>query len=87
MSEPTIRSQVLDAIEDPSRDVQRAAIQIALERLTASNETSSPNKSSRKMGSSQRGVLIEEVERSEIPGQSSGCFRWSAFPGSGVFSG
>ncbi len=61
MSEPAIRSQVLDAIEDPSRDVQRAAIQIALERLTASHETSFAQQVFAKMGSSQRGVLIEEL--------------------------
>jgi len=61
MSEPAIRSQVLDAIEDPSRDVQRAAIQIALERLTASHETSFAEQVFAKMGSSQRGVLIEEL--------------------------
>ena len=61
MNEPAIRGQVLDAIADPSRDVQRAAIQIALERLTGSNETSFAEQVFAKMGSSQRGVLIEEL--------------------------
>jgi HEAT repeat protein len=61
MNEPAIRTQVLDAIEDPSRDVQRAAIQIALERLTASNEASFAEQVFAKLGSSQRGVLIEEL--------------------------
>jgi hypothetical protein len=61
MNEPAIRGQVLDAIADPSRDVQRAAIQIALERLTGSNETSFAEEVFAKMGSSQRGVLIEEL--------------------------
>ncbi len=61
MNEPAIRGQVLDAINDPDRDVQRAAIQIALERLTDPHETSFTGEVFAKMGSSQRSVLIEEV--------------------------
>ncbi|HEY3939412.1 MAG TPA: HEAT repeat domain-containing protein [Bryobacteraceae bacterium] len=61
MNEPAIRSQVLAAIKDPDREVQRAAIQIALERLADSRETTFAGQMFGQFGSSQRSVLIEEV--------------------------
>jgi HEAT repeat protein len=61
MSEPKIRSQVLDAFKDPDRDVQRAAIQIALERLSDPQERTVSEQLFAQLGSSQRSVLIEEV--------------------------
>jgi HEAT repeat protein len=61
MNEPAIRAQILDAVKDPDRDVQRAAIQIALERLANSRETAVAEQVFGQFGSSQRSVLIEEV--------------------------
>jgi hypothetical protein len=61
MSEPKLRNQVLAAFNDPDRDVQRAAIQIALERLNDPRETGISKDLFAKFGSSQRTILIEEV--------------------------
>jgi hypothetical protein len=61
MNEPGIRAQILDAVKDPDRDVQRSAIQIALERLANSRETAVAEQVFGQLGSSQRSVLIEEV--------------------------
>lgn len=61
MNEPKIHNQVLDAFKDPDREVQRAAIQIALERLSDSHENSVSEQLFAELGSSQRSVLIEEV--------------------------
>lgn len=62
MQEPDIRAQVMDGAEDPDRDVQRAAIQIALERLGNAQEAASTAKILSDLGSSQRSVLIELVD-------------------------
>ncbi len=61
MNEPKIRNQVLNAFRDPDRDVQRAAIQIALDRLGNPHETVVTAQVFSHLGSSQRSVLIEEV--------------------------
>jgi HEAT repeat protein len=61
MSEPKLRNQVLAAFNDPDRDVQRAAIQIALERLHDPQESGISKDLFAKFGSSQRTILIEEV--------------------------
>ena len=61
MNEPKIREQVLEGFKDPDRDVQRAAIQIVLERLDDPHETAVASQIFGQLGSSQRGVLIEEV--------------------------
>ncbi len=61
MDDPGIRNQVLSAIDDPDRNVQRAAIQIALERLDDPQAGAVKGQVFGKLGSSQRSVLIEEV--------------------------
>ncbi len=61
MNEPKIRKQVLDAFNDSDRDVQRAAIQIALERLDDPREAALAKQEFENLGSSQRSVLMEEV--------------------------
>jgi HEAT repeat protein len=61
MANPAIRKQMLAAIDDPDRDIQRAAIQIALDRLTDAGESALATEIFAHLGSSQRSVLIEEV--------------------------
>jgi HEAT repeat protein len=61
MKEEGIRHQVIAAISDPDREVQRAAIQIALERVGNSEESALAKQVFGQLGSSQRSVLIEEV--------------------------
>ncbi|MBV8865261.1 MAG: HEAT repeat domain-containing protein, partial [Acidobacteriaceae bacterium] len=61
MSEPDVRNQVRKAINDTDRDVQRAALQIALERLSDPGERVAAAQLFSQLGSSQRSVLIEEV--------------------------
>ncbi|MGA8029856.1 MAG: HEAT repeat domain-containing protein [Bryobacteraceae bacterium] len=61
MNDADIRNQVLRAIKDPDRDVERAAIQIALEHVTDPRETAVTAQVFSQLGSSQRSVLIEEV--------------------------
>ncbi|MDQ2843329.1 MAG: hypothetical protein M3Y72_20280 [Acidobacteriota bacterium] len=61
MNAPEIHKQVQEAIEDSDRDVQRAALQVALERLMQPGEQASASQLLRSLGSSQRSVLIEEV--------------------------
>ncbi len=61
MKEPEIRDQVLAAINDSDREVQRAAIQIALERVLDPNATAISSQVFSRLGSSQRSVLIDEV--------------------------
>ncbi len=61
MKEPKLRNQVLAALNDPDRETQRAAIQIALQRVNDPQETMFTGDVFRKLGSSQRSVLIEEV--------------------------
>jgi hypothetical protein len=60
-NEPAIQAQMIEAIEDPDRDVQRAALQIALSRLDDPSQSTSTARVFAKLGTSQRGVLIEEV--------------------------
>ncbi len=61
MSKPDIRQQVKAAIDDKDRDVQRAALQIALERLNDPNQKAEAEQLFAHLGSSQRSVFIEEV--------------------------
>ena len=61
MNEPKLRNQVLAALNDPDREIQRAAIQIALQRVNDPQETVITRDVFRKLASSQRSVLIEEV--------------------------
>ncbi|HEX4808553.1 MAG TPA: HEAT repeat domain-containing protein [Bryobacteraceae bacterium] len=61
MQEPRIRTQVLDGAKDPDRDVQRASIQIALERLSNPQEAGSAAQILSQLGTSQRSVFIELV--------------------------
>jgi hypothetical protein len=62
MREPRFQQRVRQGFDDPSSDVQRAAIQIALERFIDSPATARAMKSGfAQMGSSPRSVLIEEV--------------------------
>jgi HEAT repeat protein len=62
MNEPAIHGQVREAIDDKDRDVQRAALQIALERLSDPAEQAEAQQLFAHLGSSQRSVLIEEVD-------------------------
>ena len=61
MNDPAVRKQMTDAINDPDRDVQRAAIEIALNRLEEPSQSALPAEIFGQLGSSQRSVLIEEV--------------------------
>jgi hypothetical protein len=62
MNEPSIHGQVMAAFNDSDREVQRAAIQIVLERLHEPGETAAASQLFDGLGSSQRSVLIEEVD-------------------------
>lgn len=62
MQEPSIRVQVTDGVKDPDHDVQRAAIQIALERLVNVQEAASTAQVLSQLGSSQRSVFIDLVD-------------------------
>jgi HEAT repeat protein len=62
MNEPAIRTQVQHAINDKDRNVQRAALQIALERLNDPSEQMEAEHLFAHLGSSQRSVFIEEVD-------------------------
>ena len=62
MNEPAIRAQVRDAIDDQDSNVQRAALQIVLERLSNPSERLAATRLFSRLDSSQRSVLIEEVE-------------------------
>jgi hypothetical protein len=62
MNEPSISKQVREAIDDKDRDVQRAALQIALERLSNPAERPEAQQLFAHLGSSQRSVFIEEVD-------------------------
>ena len=63
MQEPRLRDQALDAFVDPVPDVQRAGIQIALSRFL-DDAALEPMiaKAFDNLGSSQRAILIEEVD-------------------------
>jgi HEAT repeat protein len=61
MNNAATRGQILAAIKDSDHDVQRAAIQIALDRLQDSKQAALSSEIFAKLGSSQRSVLIEEV--------------------------
>ncbi len=61
VNNPAVQKQMLDAIKDSDRDVQRAAIQIALNRLEDPRESALSTEIFGQFGSSQRSVLIEEV--------------------------
>jgi HEAT repeat protein len=61
MSNPEVQKQMVDAIKDPDRDVQRAAIQIALNRLEDPRQSALSTEIFSQLGSSQRSVLIDEV--------------------------
>jgi HEAT repeat protein len=61
MSEPKIHNQIEGAISDNNPDIQRAGLQIALERLDDPTEHTTAEQTFKHLGSSQRSVLIEEV--------------------------
>src|SRR6201996_7350624 len=61
MREPKLRNQVLAALNDSDIEVERAAIQIALESVSDPHQTVIAGDVFGKLGSSQRSVLIEEV--------------------------
>ena len=61
MNNPAIRKQMLAALDDSDRDVQRAAIQMALDRLQDPKEAALSTQIFGHLGSSQRSILIEEV--------------------------
>jgi HEAT repeat protein len=61
MAEPAIHAQVENAINDNDRNVQRAALQISLERLNDPAEREQAKERFAHLGSSQRSVFIEEV--------------------------
>ena len=61
MENPAIHQQVLSAIDDPDRDIQRAAIQIALDRLQDPKQAALSTEIFGHFGTAQRSVLIEEV--------------------------
>jgi HEAT repeat protein len=61
MDNPAIHQQMLAAIGDPDHDVQRAAIQIALDRLQDPKQAGLSTEIFAHLGSAQRSVLIEEV--------------------------
>lgn len=61
MNNPKVRAQMLEAISDPDREVQRAALQIALDRLEYPSQSALSTEIFSHLGSSQRSVLIEEV--------------------------
>ena len=62
MSDPQLRGEVLRAFDDPDPAVQRAAIQAALEHFLSNPETASLVETAfAKLGSSQRNILIGEV--------------------------
>ncbi len=61
MNEPNLRNQVLAALNDSDTKVQRAAIRIALQRVGDPRETLFSGDVFGKLGSSQRSILIEEV--------------------------
>ncbi len=61
MNDPAVQKQMVGAINDPNRDVQRAAIQIALNRLQEASQANLSNEIFARLGSSQRTVLMEEV--------------------------
>ncbi|PYV28194.1 MAG: hypothetical protein DMG24_02700 [Acidobacteria bacterium] len=62
MDEPALRRRVLEGLNDASPDVQRAAVEIALERFIDS-PTTAPLVATAfaSLGSSQRNILIEEL--------------------------
>ena len=61
MNEAKLRNQVLAAFNDSDRDIQRAAIQIALQRLNDPHESVITGQVFGRLTSSQRSILIEEV--------------------------
>ena len=61
MIQPKFRNQVLAALHDSDSDVQRAAIRIALQRVSDPRETVLGGDVFGRLGSSQRSILIEEV--------------------------
>lgn len=61
MKEPKLRNQVLAALNDSDANVQRAAIQIALQSVIDPHQTVISGDVFDKFGSSQRNIMIEEV--------------------------
>jgi HEAT repeat protein len=62
MQEPALRGQVLAGLEDSSPEVERAALQVCLEHFLRNPETAPLVKTAfANLGSSTRGILIEEV--------------------------
>jgi HEAT repeat protein len=62
MREPALRGQVLVGLDDPSPEVQRAALRVSLEHFLSNPETAPLVKTAfANLSSSARGILIEEV--------------------------
>ena len=62
MQEPALREQVLAGLDDPSPEVQRAALRVSLEHFLNDPETAPLVKTAfANLHSSARGILIEEV--------------------------
>jgi HEAT repeat protein len=62
MQEPALRGQVLAGLDDPSPEVQRAALRVSLEHFLSNPETAPLVKAAfANLRSSARGILIEEV--------------------------
>jgi HEAT repeat protein len=62
MGEPALRGQVLAGLDDPSPDVQRAALRVSLEHFLFNPETTPLVKTAfARLRSSARAILIEEV--------------------------
>ena len=87
MNNPVVRKQMLDSINDPDRDVQRAAIQIALNRLEDSRQSALSTEIFRHLGSSQRSVLIEEVSDPKFLRRQGGVSAGAVSQDAGYLSG
>ncbi len=62
MQEPDLRGQVLAGLDDPDREVERAALRVSLEHFLSNPETAPLVKTAfANLNSSAREVLIEEV--------------------------
>ncbi len=62
VEDPALRDQMFSGLRDPEPDVQRAAIRICLEHFLSKSQASAEvAEAFANLGSSQRGILIEEV--------------------------
>ncbi len=88
MQEPALREQVLAGLDDPSPDVERAALRVSLEHFLTNPETAPLVKTAfANLHSSARGILIEEVGNPTVHAQASGRCGRRHIAGSAVLSG